>query len=133
MAQKNKTAAVAKAVNQTLTPENPGGPQRHEPILLPLNIAMNHHELLQSRTLAAVLAGIVAGILKVEGYVYGGLFFVLAMLLSSALVVLKVYVISFKVAEVFPTQSAVWFGDLSSGLLSFILCWSLTYCLVHVF
>ena len=98
-------------------------------LLVSGNMAYNHNELMKARGLASVLAGVVAGILRVEGVVYGAIFFVLVMLASSLVVVHHVQ----KVSDYFAEPASVYTNGLSSGLMGFVLSWTVVYNLCHIF
>ena len=93
------------------------------------SIVNNLKVVSESRNLASVLTGIVAGILKVEGIVLGGAFFVLAMCISSLLILASLR--GEKTSAYF--QHDFFFNELFSGLLVFVLTWTLSYDLVHLF
>jgi hypothetical protein len=97
--------------------------------LVPANVALNQTELMKARTLASVLAGVVAGTLRVEGVVIGGLFFIFAMLASSALLIFALP----RVSDYFATQQEIYTLGLGSGLMGYVLTWTVVYNLCHIF
>jgi len=97
--------------------------------LVPGNVSSNLAELMKARGLAAVLAGVVAGILRIEGVVFGGVFFLTAMLASSALVAWSAR----PAGDFFAEGGQVFSFGLSSGLMGFVLCWTIVYNLCHIF
>ena len=98
-------------------------------LLVPGNISHNQAELMKARGLAAVLAGLVAGILRVEGVIFGSIFYLIAMLASSALVAFAVP----RLDEYFAEPKSVHTSGIGSGLMGFILCWTIAYNLCHIF
>ena len=97
------------------------------------NVVANHMEFSQSRNLAAILAGCVAGILKVEGYIPGAIFYLISMFSSSVLITVKAGGSFQRLEDFFTSKKFVFSGEIFSGLLVFVLCWTLAYDLVHVF
>lgn len=100
-----------------------------ELLLVPSNIAYNQSELMKARGLASVLAGVVAGILRVEGVFSGALFFVLIMLASSLVIKFRVK----DVNEYFSDPSSLYTSGLGSGLMGFVLSWTVVFNLCHIF
>ncbi len=100
-----------------------------EAMFVPGNVAMNLGQLMQARSLASVLAGVVAGVMGIEGILVGSLFFFLAMLASSAIVVISVP----KLEEYFQDPSSVYTSGIASGLMGYVLCWTISFNLCHIF
>ena len=93
-------------------------------------IASNLRVLSEARNLASVLAGVVAGILRVEGLISGGVCFAISMCLSSLLILASIR--GSKSRSLFFEQD-FFFSEFFSGLLVFVLTWTLAYDFVHLF
>lgn len=99
-----------------------------------------HPEMLQAnalginqvRSLMAIVAGITAGIVGLTGS-KGFLLFVCSYLVTSVALLAKM---KFNIEEFLtPTSSAYWFvvDGMSSQILSFIMFWTLSFAMVHIF
>eukprot|EP00403_Amphidinium_massartii_P039391 CAMPEP_0178442968 /NCGR_PEP_ID=MMETSP0689_2-20121128/38533_1 /TAXON_ID=160604 /ORGANISM="Amphidinium massartii, Strain CS-259" /LENGTH=132 /DNA_ID=CAMNT_0020066721 /DNA_START=27 /DNA_END=425 /DNA_ORIENTATION=+ len=97
-----------------------------------LNVPALQHNLRtlgHARVIAGIVAGCVAGLLKFEGL--AGLFvFVFITALHSCMLFVKM---GFQVARHFPHMHDVFTNQFSHGLMSFILFWTLSYDIVHIF
>ena len=98
-------------------------------VFVSANVSDNYGELLRAKSLAAVLAGTIAGILRVEGVLFGILFYYAAMLSCSALVVFTVP----RISDFFAESRGVFTAGINSGLMGFILCWTIAYNVCHIF
>ena len=83
----------------------------------------------RSRTLVSIVAGCGAGILGLTN-LFGLLFFVLAHLTLAGLVTMRV---KFRVTDYFTGFPRLLLSQLSSSALSFVLFWTLSYNLIHVY
>ena len=93
------------------------------------NVMSNTQQQYSNRILAAVVAGMVAGLLGCEG-LSGLVIFAAITLASSAL---TVFSLGFQVEKYFVSWSAALFGNFAAGLMTFMLFWILAYDIVHVF
>ncbi len=89
------------------------------------NVAYNTRILSNVRNLSSSVFGIAAGILGLESY-YGFLFYAASTMAVSALMFF--YLDDRKSLE---SPWTVWTGDISGGVLSYILTWTLFYNLVN--
>ena len=85
----------------------------------------NEYYMQMTRILIAVLAGIVAGILRVEGIANGVLLFVLANLVGSLILVF--------LHRDDKTTCNFFVSNFFGGALSFILMWTLVYDVIHIY
>uniref|UniRef100_A0A7S2NGN3 ER membrane protein complex subunit 6 n=1 Tax=Zooxanthella nutricula TaxID=1333877 RepID=A0A7S2NGN3_9DINO len=97
-----------------------------------LNImALQHNAraLAHARVFSGVMAGCVAGLLRCEGL--AGLFvFVFVTLAHSAMIFVKM---SFQVQRHFPKPHDIFVSSFAGGIMSFILFWTLSFDVVHIF
>ena len=82
---------------------------------------MKSNDMQMARMLIAVLGGIVAGILRIGGVGNGLICFALSNIIGSLILWQKG-----EVTEVFSS-------NMFTGLLSYILVWTLVYDVVHIF
>ena len=101
----------------------------------PLVLKQNMYQLQMNRTLLSVIAGIFCGIVRVEGILNGLVMYCICQLVGS--VIMWRFAISDHQrpgTDYFP--SGIWeiFTSLNfSGIMTFILVWTLVYDLVHIF
>lgn len=101
-------------------------PSIHSPVLL----AKNTHQIQMSRTLLAVIAGSFAGILHIEGLLNGIMVYLVWQLIGSAVLIQYMK----RPAEYFPNGSRdVITTGLFSGIMTFVLVWTLVYDIVFIF
>jgi len=81
------------------------------------------------RSLVALFAGSVCGIIGLDG-IYGVVFFLLAMAALSACLLVKV---NFQPALYFPTPSAIWTDGVFAAMMTYVLFWTMLYNIVHVY
>mmetsp|Transcript_9241 Transcript_9241/g.11189 ORF Transcript_9241/g.11189 Transcript_9241/m.11189 type:complete len:90 (+) Transcript_9241:3-272(+) len=86
--------------------------------------------LTSCRTFSAILGGILAGIFRVEGLQYGLLLFAIVQLFGSLLLYLR---LGGNGKKYFISEKDVAIGQLSTGLMGFVLMWTLVYDCVHIF
>uniref|UniRef100_A0A7S1QRC8 ER membrane protein complex subunit 6 n=1 Tax=Alexandrium catenella TaxID=2925 RepID=A0A7S1QRC8_ALECA len=89
----------------------------------------NMRTLSHARIFSGVIAGVVAGLLKCEGLA-GVFVFILVTVAHSAMMFAKM---SFNAHGHFPKSSDVFVSQFTSGLLPFILFWTLAFDMVHIF
>jgi len=100
-----------------------------EEYFVPENIANNNRVVNFSQTLICSIAGTATGILAITG-LYGFVCYFLAYVLASVFLLKK---IDFKTETYFPSASSFWVDSISQGFMSFILFWTLSYDIVHLF
>mmetsp|Transcript_1746 Transcript_1746/g.4457 ORF Transcript_1746/g.4457 Transcript_1746/m.4457 type:complete len:115 (-) Transcript_1746:20-364(-) len=97
-----------------------------------LNIQALQHNMRtmgHSRVIAGIVAGCVAGLLKIEGV--AGLFvFVFVTGLHSCMMFAKM---GFQVMRYLLKTTDIFTNQFSHGLMSFILFWTLSYDIVHIY
>ena len=100
----------------------------------PLILKQNMYQIQMNRMLLSVIAGIVCGIIRVEGVLGGVLMYCLWQLLGSV-AMLKFGVPSGVPASAcFPSGTFEIFQSQNfSGIMTFILVWTIVYDLVHIF
>ena len=97
-----------------------------------LNLKQNEHQMQMNRICIALIAGVVSGILRVEGLQSGSLMFVLWNLIGSAIMIASVGFSSAR--SYFPNGVMdILTSQLFSGLLTYILIWTFVYDIVHIF
>ncbi|EER02594.1 conserved hypothetical protein [Perkinsus marinus ATCC 50983] len=84
-------------------------------------LANNMMLLGSCRTFSAILGGILAGIFRVEGLQYGLILFALYIRLGG------------DGKKYFINEKDMMIGQLSTGLMGFVLMWTLVYDCVHIF
>mmetsp|Transcript_11660 Transcript_11660/g.22189 ORF Transcript_11660/g.22189 Transcript_11660/m.22189 type:complete len:114 (+) Transcript_11660:82-423(+) len=89
----------------------------------------NMRTLNNCRIFGGVMAGCVAGLLKIEGTL-GVLVFIVVTLVHSLMICVKM---GFEISRHFPKSRDLFVSQFGGGLLSFILFWTLSYDLVHIF
>mmetsp|Transcript_102851 Transcript_102851/g.245119 ORF Transcript_102851/g.245119 Transcript_102851/m.245119 type:complete len:114 (+) Transcript_102851:82-423(+) len=89
----------------------------------------NMRTLSNCRICAGVMSGCIAGLLKIEGTL-GVLVFIVVTLIHSLMICVK---LGFEITGHFPKSRDVFVSQFGGGLLSFILFWTLSYDLVHIF
>ena len=95
-------------------------------------LKLNEYQIQMNRILLAVIIGTAAGILRVEGILHGLVMFVLCNLVGSG--ILTAYIGPSHVTEYFPNGSRdIFLGQNFSGLMTYILVWTLVYDVVHIF
>mmetsp|Transcript_109198 Transcript_109198/g.315524 ORF Transcript_109198/g.315524 Transcript_109198/m.315524 type:complete len:129 (+) Transcript_109198:69-455(+) len=94
-------------------------------------VALGHNgrTLAHARVFSGVMAGCVAGLLRYEGLA-GVFIFVLVTLLHSAMICAKM---GFHTQRHFPKAHDVFVNQSSGGILPFILFWTLSFDMVHIF
>eukprot|EP00929_Paragymnodinium_shiwhaense_P122247 TRINITY_DN94877_c0_g1_i1.p2 TRINITY_DN94877_c0_g1~~TRINITY_DN94877_c0_g1_i1.p2 ORF type:complete len:127 (-),score=26.40 TRINITY_DN94877_c0_g1_i1:192-572(-) len=92
-------------------------------------LAHNMKTMTHCRVFSGVMAGCIAGVLMFEG-VAGILIFVAVTALHSLMIWAKM---GFNGARHFPTTKDVFTSQFTAGLLSFILFWTLSFDMVHIF
>jgi hypothetical protein len=98
---------------------------------LPL-LKMNEYQLQMNRIYLALIAGIVSGILRVEGIVNGLAMYVLWNLIGSS--ILAVYMGGSSATKHFPNGLVdIFTSQIFSGIMTYILVWTLVYDVVHIF
>lgn len=96
------------------------------------SVKQNEYQMQMNRIFLAVLAGVVAGILRVEGVQAGLLMFMVWNLIGSAVMSVSIGVSS--AASYFPNGIRdILLSQIFSGLLTYILVWTLVYDVVHIF
>lgn len=101
-------------------------------IFLPDKVALNADGLYRMRTMTSLLAGIAAGVLGLTGTV-GFLFFFLHAALVSAAV--EKFACKGNSSAFFASgrQHLMSFSELATGLLTYILVWTLAYDTIYIF
>eukprot|EP00922_Rhytidocystis_sp_ex-Travisia-forbesii_P032416 GHVS01048158.1.p1 GENE.GHVS01048158.1~~GHVS01048158.1.p1 ORF type:complete len:154 (-),score=26.42 GHVS01048158.1:5-466(-) len=145
-----KTAAV-RSINLSNKDSSKDEPhssqeQAHEPtkavgeeedLIVSSTLAYNRRVLGLGRHYSAIIAGLCAGVLGLQG-LWGLLVFVVVTLLGSlAMLVLHlrrdVTTLTGSIQRYFPSVREVVYSQFFSGILSFILCWTLSYDVVYIF
>ena len=94
-------------------------------------LKLNQYQLQMNRILIATVSGIVSGILRVEGVAFGLLVFIACNLIGSAVMCLTM---KGGVTNYFPNGVRdVFLSQNFSGLMTYILVWTLVYDVVHIF
>ncbi|KAF4658152.1 hypothetical protein FOZ61_005819 [Perkinsus olseni] len=93
-------------------------------------LANNMRLLGSCRTFSAILGGILAGIFRVEGLQYGLVLFAVVQLLGSLLLYVR---LGGDGKKYFISEKDVMVGQLFTGLMGFVLMWTLVYDCVHIF
>eukprot|EP01130_Rhizamoeba_saxonica_P006482 TRINITY_DN2579_c0_g1_i1.p1 TRINITY_DN2579_c0_g1~~TRINITY_DN2579_c0_g1_i1.p1 ORF type:complete len:118 (-),score=12.76 TRINITY_DN2579_c0_g1_i1:38-391(-) len=106
----------------------PSAPKRFENISIELKIA-NELNLNACRMVTSLIGGIGAGILGLTGWT-GFLFYFVLALIVSLLVAAKG---NFQLELYFVDTSAIFSHGLFYGVLTFIMFWTLSYDVVHVY
>lgn len=96
----------------------------------PIALKRNHHQMAMCRLLLGVLAGVVSGILRVEGIVNGLLMFLVANLVGSVVMCVQTRPVK---AYFENGLRDVFTAQLFSGTMTYILVWTLVYDIVHIF
>ena len=91
----------------------------------------NVRSLSESRVVAGTLSGCIAGILGIEGFLIGTLFYVLFAL--GFAFVLSTVVLGGQSTKYFAPNEGIYFGGLSPGILPFLFSWTLLYNIVWIF
>eukprot|EP00043_Microstomoeca_roanoka_P000476 m.27843 g.27843 ORF g.27843 m.27843 type:complete len:98 (+) comp10339_c0_seq1:119-412(+) len=92
-------------------------------------VAENNRQLQACRTLSAILFGVAAGVLALTSW-HGFLFFIISSFFLSSYLNL---IIGSKSKDYFSSPSALWFDGIAGNAFTFVLFWTLTYGLVHVY
>eukprot|EP00695_Tsukubamonas_globosa_P000885 TRINITY_DN1825_c0_g1_i1.p2 TRINITY_DN1825_c0_g1~~TRINITY_DN1825_c0_g1_i1.p2 ORF type:complete len:106 (-),score=6.16 TRINITY_DN1825_c0_g1_i1:172-489(-) len=92
-------------------------------------IDKNEKILSNCRTFASILGGCVTGVLGLTGLLGFVLYFVCSILLSLGLLVKS----KFSTKRYFRTSSSIWTSGVGSGLMTYILFWTLMYDIVYIF
>eukprot|EP00930_Biecheleria_cincta_P070547 TRINITY_DN58186_c0_g1_i1.p1 TRINITY_DN58186_c0_g1~~TRINITY_DN58186_c0_g1_i1.p1 ORF type:complete len:134 (-),score=23.90 TRINITY_DN58186_c0_g1_i1:50-451(-) len=93
------------------------------------NLQMNMRTMSNCRIFSGVMAGCIAGLLKIEGLA-GVLVWIVVTLLHSVMIFTKM---GFSCTRYFPKSRDVFVSQLMGGMMSFILFWTLAYDIVHIF
>jgi hypothetical protein len=93
----------------------------------------NEYQLQMARILIALIAGIVSGILRVEGILNGLGMYALWNVLGSATVIVYMGGVA-RASKHFPNGARdVFLYHIFSGIMTFILVWTVVYDVVHIF
>ncbi|CRH02573.1 ER membrane protein complex subunit 6, putative [Plasmodium relictum] len=92
-------------------------------------IKHNQNSLILSKQFYGIISGITVGILGIQG-IYGFLFFFLFTIIGT---LMTYFHIKSNFNSFFLKKSDVLYGDIFSGLISFILFWTLTYDILYIF
>ena len=93
----------------------------------------NEYQLQMTRILIALIAGIVSGILRVEGIIHGMGMFALWNVIGSVTVILYMGGLS-GALKYFPNGvGEIFLSQIFSGIMTFILVWTVVYDIVHIF
>ncbi|KAJ3091112.1 ER membrane complex subunit 6 [Quaeritorhiza haematococci] len=95
------------------------------------SIRHNTKTITYTRSSLAAVAGAAAGILGLQGWIYGFLFYVFSSLLMSSLV--WGLGAGGKPERYFASWRGVWVDEVGGNLFSYMLFWTLAYGLVHVY
>jgi hypothetical protein len=100
----------------------------------PIILKQNLYQIQMNRMLLSVIAGLVCGIIRVEGVLSGVLMYCLWQLVGSVLM-LKIAIPSGSCpSHYFPSGTfEIFVSQNFSGIMTFILVWTLVYDLVHIF
>lgn len=96
-------------------------------------VAINNDTVYRIRTMTSLVAGVAAGILGVTG-LYGVIFFVVHALVVAKLI--QMILCTGKNATPYFSQGAKQlfsFSELSTGMLTYILVWTLVYDSIYIF
>ena len=98
-----------------------------------ISYKFNEYQLQMNRIFLALIAGVVSGILRVEGILLGMGMYVLWNLIGSGIIL--VYLGGFRNAKNFFPNGAreVFLSNIFSGIMTFILVWTVVYDIVHIF
>lgn len=95
-------------------------------------LKMNEYQLQMNRIFLAFIAGLVSGILRVEGILHGLGMYVLWNLIGSTILVL--YMGPSHTKDFFPNGTRdVYLSQIFAGIMTFILVWTVVYDVVHIF
>lgn len=92
-------------------------------------LQQNMRTLSHCRIFAGVMAGCIAGLLKIEGLL-GVAVFIVVTLIHSTMIAAKM---GFEITRHFPKSRDLFVSQFGGGLLSFILFWTLSFDMVHIF
>ncbi|KND02308.1 uncharacterized protein SPPG_02783 [Spizellomyces punctatus DAOM BR117] len=96
----------------------------------PVALRNNAGVLQYARSSLAFISGAAAGILGLEGWLHGFLFYVASSLVLSLILWLKT---GFNPKRYFPTPDMLWVHEVAGNAFSYLLFWTLAYGLVHVY
>jgi len=100
----------------------------------PIILKQNLYQIQMNRMLLSVIAGIVCGIIRVEGVLSGVLMYCLWQLVGSVLMLKFAIASGSCPSHYFPSgTSEIFVSQNFSGIMTFILVWTLVYDLVHIF
>ncbi|KAI8826740.1 Rab5-interacting protein-domain-containing protein [Fimicolochytrium jonesii] len=100
------------------------------PRFSPVALRSNISTLQYARSSLAFLSGAAAGILGLQGWLHGFLFYAACSLIMSISLWVKS---GFAPTKFFPTAEAVWTSEVAGNAFSYLLFWTLAYGLVHVY
>eukprot|EP01113_Clastostelium_recurvatum_P006380 TRINITY_DN12881_c0_g1_i1.p1 TRINITY_DN12881_c0_g1~~TRINITY_DN12881_c0_g1_i1.p1 ORF type:complete len:108 (-),score=4.87 TRINITY_DN12881_c0_g1_i1:138-440(-) len=95
----------------------------------PDHMVNNNRVLYFSRILMSIIAGCGAGIIGMTGLI-GFIPYFLTYFIISVLMWMKMHS---KPLVYFQTESALWWDGVFTGLLSYVLFWTLSYDVVHIY
>ncbi|KAI9090512.1 hypothetical protein DFS34DRAFT_585064 [Phlyctochytrium arcticum] len=94
------------------------------------SLRTNTITLQYARSSLAFISGAAAGILGLEGWLHGGLFYIFCSLLMSLVLWART---GFTPKTYFPTVDAIWIQEVGGNAFSYLLFWTLAYGLVYVY
>ena len=93
-------------------------------------LRLNEHQVQMNRLLLSLIAGVVCGILRIEGVINGVGMYLLWQVIGSSIMVVAMR----DAKKYFPHGNRdVFLGQIFSGIMTFILVWTLVYDVVHIF
>ena len=100
----------------------------------PMILKQNLHQIQMNRMLLSVISGVVCGIMRIEGVFNGVLMYCLWQLVGSVVMVKFSIPSNSSPSLYFPSGAReVFLSQNFSGIMTFILVWTLVYDLVHIF
>lgn len=98
-----------------------------------VHVKQNEYQMQMNRIFMALIAGVVSGILRVEGVASGLMMYILSNLVGSAIICVNLGGVTSS-KSYFPNGVRdIMTGQIFSGFLTFILVWTLVYDIVHIF
>lgn len=97
------------------------------------NLKFNEYQLQMNRIFLASIAGLVSGILRVEGILMGLGMYLLWNLIGSSIITFYLGGVP-QTRRFFPNGTRdIFLSQIFSGIMTFILVWTLVYDIVHIF
>jgi len=99
-------------------------------------LKINQHQIQMNRVFLSVIAGIFCGIIRIEGVIHGLGVYIGWQLLGSLLMAIMTTLGGggASITEFFPNGLRdIFLSEIFSGIMTFILVWTIVYDVVHIF